>query len=293
MGFPDEKNLLLAGIGAQVRALRTDAKLTVKDFAQRADLSPRFVIQLEGGRGNISIAGLARVAAALGRPLHDLIPPTYSDYSSRAQLWRLLSRCSDNDLQEFQQWIAHRVGEPAPQFIALVGLRGAGKSTVGPMLAARLKVDFIELDALIEEAATMSLSEIFAIHGEEYYRRLEREILAKVLGDTRGCVLAAGGSIVTDPESWGMVKRRCTTVWLQATPEELMKRLQRQGDLRPMQGRPSAMAELKALVTRREPLYGQAEMVTKTTNKSPAAVMDQIIKAVSRSRTAPLPFVGQ
>jgi XRE family aerobic/anaerobic benzoate catabolism transcriptional regulator len=275
------KALLLAAVGARTRALRLEAGLTVKEFAKRAALSPRFVNQLEAGAGNISIAGLARVAGVLRRSAHELIPPVHDDHSLAAEIWRLVSDSSSDDLNNLRQWLETRKGgKSRPRFVALIGLRGAGKSTVGPALARRLKTDFVELDKLVEKAAGMSLAEIFATHGEAYYRELERESILRLFAGSRGCVLVPGGSLVTDAETWELIKRRCFTVWLHATPEEFMRRMRRQGDLRPMQGRPSAMDELKALLARREPLYAESQLKIKTTNKSPAAVIGQIIKAV-------------
>ena len=275
------KALLLAAVGARTRALRLEAGLTVKEFARRAALSPRFVNQLERGAGNISIAGLARVAAVLGRSAHELIPPGDADHSLAAEIWRLVSHSSSDELHELQQLLETRTGSKSrPRFLALIGLRGAGKSTVGPALARRLKTEFVELDKLVEKAAGMSLGEIFATHGEAYYRELERESTIRLFAGSHGCVLVPGGSVVTDPETWGLIKRRCFTVWLHATPEEFMKRMRRQGDLRPMEGRPSAMDELKTLLARREVLYAESRLKIKTTNKSPAAVIGQIIKAI-------------
>jgi XRE family aerobic/anaerobic benzoate catabolism transcriptional regulator len=275
------KASLLAAVGAQIRVLRLGAGLTVREFAGRAALSPRFINQLEAGAGNVSIAGLARVAAALGRSTHELIPPADNDHSVAAEIWRLVSESTAEELRDLEQWLATRRGNGwEPRFLALIGLRGAGKSTVGPVLAKRLKTEFVEIDKLVEEAAGMSLAEIFATHGEAYYRELERESIIRLFAGSRGCVVVPGGSVVTDPESWRLIKRRCFTIWLHATPEEFMKRMRRQGDLRPMQGRPSAMDELKALLSRREPLYAQSNLKIKTTGKSPAAVTSLIMKAV-------------
>ena len=280
------KALLLAAVGARIRSLRLDAGLTVREFARRAALSPRFINQLEAGVGNISVAGLGRVAAALGRSPHELIPPVDHDHSVAAEIWRLVSDSNTDELRDLEQWLAtRRDSKSRPRFLALIGLRGAGKSTVGPALARRLKTEFVEIDKLVEKAAGMSLAEIFAMHGEGYYRELERESIQRLFAGSRGCVLVPGGSVVTDPETWGVIKRRCFTVWLHATPEEFMKRMRRQGDLRPMQGRPSAMTELKALLSRREPLYAESHLRIRTTNKSPAAVIGQIVKVVGGKRT--------
>jgi XRE family aerobic/anaerobic benzoate catabolism transcriptional regulator len=282
MDHEQERVELLRAVGARVRALRLESGLTVKDFAERAALSPRFVHQLEGGSANISIAGLARVAAVTGRSLPELIPPVSDDHSLPAEIWRLLNERGTDELQDLQEWLAERKGrEPRRSFIALIGLRGAGKSTVGPMLAKRLKLDFVELDKWVEEAADMSLGEIFATHGEEYYRNLQREAVIRLFDRSQGCVVVPGGSVVTDTDSWQLIRRRCFTVWLHATPEEFMRRMKRQGDTRPMQGRPSAMDELKALLARREPLYAESDLVIKTTNKSPTQVVTQIAKAAS------------
>ncbi len=276
------KRSLLESVGARVRALRNGAHLTIKELAERAELSPRFISQLEAGAGNISITRLQQVAAALDRPLQTLIPPASNDGSLHAEIWHLLSRCSEEELQEARAWLAQRAGKQTPRFIALVGLRGAGKSTVGAQLARRLKTEFVELDALIEKSAGISLGEIFALHGEDYYRRLEQAALAKFFAASHGGVLATGGSLVTDAESWGVVKRRCFTVWLRATPQEHMTRVLRQGDTRPMKDNPSAMTELKALRRRRESLYAQAELTIKTSAHAPSAVVTQIIQMLGR-----------
>ena len=233
MSAEDSKASLLDAVGRRVRALRLEAGLSVREFSSRASLSPRFAHQLEAGVGNISIAGLARVAAALGRSLPELIPPVDGDHSLPAEIWRLLADSSGEDLQELQHWLEQRKGqESRARFIALIGLRGAGKSTVGPLLARRMKSEFVELDRRVEEAAAMSLGELFATHDEAYYRRLEKESILRLFSRSTGCVLAPGGSVVSDPESWELIRRRCFTVWLHATPGEFMKRMRRQGDLR-------------------------------------------------------------
>jgi len=280
MGAKHVRNNFLKEIGDRVRALRSEARLTQMDLAERATLSPRFVAQIEAGQANISILRLAEISSALDRPLQELIPPPGDDSSLHAEIWRLLGRCREEDLHELRHWLRQRSGGPQPLFTALVGLRGAGKSTVGPRLAKRLKTEFIELDSLIEQAAGISLGEIFAMHGEDYYRRLERAALTDLLASARGAVVAIGGSMVTDPENWGLIKRRCFTVWLRALPEEHMTRVQKQGDVRPMRDHPAAMAELKALLARREPLYGEAQLTVKTTGKAPAKVVSEIIEAM-------------
>jgi XRE family aerobic/anaerobic benzoate catabolism transcriptional regulator len=158
----------------------------------------------------------------------------------------------------WRTWSSPWIGPKGPARIALVGLRGAGKSTIGHAVADRLNLRFIELDAEIESAAGLPLSQIFEIHGEAYYRRLEREVLEKILQSARGCVIATGGGLVTNPESWQLLLREARTIWLKARPEHHYQRVMEQGDLRPMKNRPSAMAELRALLAQRTPLYAEA-----------------------------------
>lgn len=241
----DEKLGLLKQIGGRVRALRSERSWTRQALAGRAGLSPRFLAQLEAGEGNISIVRLAAVADALHRPLRDLMPGDNSSANARGK----------------------REHDDRP-IIALIGLRGAGKSSAGAKLAKKLKVPFVELDSLIERAASMRLSQIFSIHGEKYYRRLEYEALKELLARPKPMVLATGGSIVTDARTWNLVKQHCKTVWLKATPEVYWTRLLKQGDTRPMKDNPSAMAELRALLADREPLYAQADRVIDTSRRS-------------------------
>jgi XRE family aerobic/anaerobic benzoate catabolism transcriptional regulator len=282
-----EKEALLARLGARVRALRLGADLTVGKFAERASLSPRFINQLEAGTGNISVARLAQVAATLGRTLPELLPPPETDHSLRAEVWRSLADCDDGDLHELRLWLAKRNGHGAlPRYIALIGILGAGKSTVGPLLAKQLKTEFVELDHEIEEAAGMPLADLFASHGEGYYRTLEHGALARLFAASRGGVFAPGGSVVTDPESWNLVKQRCFTIWLHATPEELMKRTKRKGNPR-LLSRPSVMTDMKSLLARREPLYAESQLTIKTTGKTPANIVQKILNALNSFQREP------
>lgn len=223
---------VLASLGRSVRARRVERGLTLGALAERSGLSQRFLVQLEAGAGNISVARLVDVALALGTSASDLLKGAE--------------------------------GSPARRVVVLLGLRGAGKSSIGPELATRLDVPFVELDQLVEQAAGMPLAAVFELQGESFYRRLERETLRRFLADTRGAVVAAGGSIVTDSETFELLRRSSVTVWLKARPEDHMQRVIEQGDVRPMKNRPDAMAELKALLRARAPLYAQADHVVDT-----------------------------
>jgi len=161
--------------------------------------------------------------------------------------------------------------------IALTGLRGAGKSTIGPLLAAEMNVPFVEMDALVQEAAGLPLDQIFELHGERYYRRLERETLQSILAGSQASVIAAAGGVVNEPSTWKTLLDRTTVVWLRARPEDHWRRVIAQGDRRPMADNPDAMAELRAMLSTREARYAQAHVVVDTARKTPQAVTRAII----------------
>ncbi|HZM69574.1 MAG TPA: shikimate kinase [Candidatus Cryosericum sp.] len=246
---------LLQRVGQAVRRARRDRDLTRRDLAALSAVSERFLAQIEGGRGNVSLLRLDDLARALGVPLLRLLSP--SPAAPRARF-------------------------------ALVGLRGAGKSTVGRLLARRLKMPFLELDALIEDAAGLPVAQIFELHGERYFRRLEREVLARLAASDRTVVLATGGGLVTDPETYGLLRSAFTTIWLAADPEDHYARVLAQGDRRPMAGNPDAMVELRALLTARRPLYQLARLRIDTSRVSAPAAVRAITSAIERlTSTAP------
>ncbi|HSO31793.1 MAG TPA: shikimate kinase [Labilithrix sp.] len=243
---------LLHELGAAVRARRNELGLTMRALAQQASVSERFLVQLEAGEGNISVARLEDVAEGLRTTGADLLAS-----ASRG---------------------ASRVASSPAGVIALVGLRGAGKSSIGASVASLLGVPFVELDELIVREAQMTLSTIFEIHGERYYRGIEREVLRRLLAPGKPMVIATGGSIVTDPETWGLLRSRARTIWLKAEPREHWSRVVAQGDVRPMRDRPRAMNELRALLTSRKPLYEMADVVVETSGKKPATVIEDVVR---------------
>lgn len=174
----------------------------------------------------------------------------------------------------------------APRKVALVGLRGAGKSTVGARLARALAVPFVEVDDAVENAAGLHLGEIFEFHGAGRYRELERQVLDRLLGAAGGAVLATGGSVVTDPDTWERLRNRARTVWLRASPGSHLSRVEAQGDFRPMRGREDALAELKGILAAREPLYAQAELHVDTEHEGVDGVVRRIVGWI-RETTAP------
>jgi XRE family aerobic/anaerobic benzoate catabolism transcriptional regulator len=242
-----------------VRARRNERRLTLRQLAERAHVSERFLAQLETGSGNISVARLQDVAEALETSAAQLLAhATLAESPSPAK-------------------------RPASRVVALLGLRGAGKSSIGARVAKRLRVPFVELDALVAEHAGMSLSTIFEMHGEAYFRRLERDVLRKLLTSpkaAKGAVVATGGSIVNDPDTYELLRQRAITVWLKARARDHWDRVVAQGDVRPMRGRANAMSELKALLRARNPLYAQAAHVIDTSSMSLDDAVDRVVASI-------------
>jgi XRE family aerobic/anaerobic benzoate catabolism transcriptional regulator len=225
-------------LASRVRRLRESMGWSRAELASRSGLSVRFLARIEAGDGNVSLVRLVHLAQALD---------TTPDALLRAP----------------------RLRGPV---IALTGLRGAGKSTVGPLLAAELAIPFVEMDSLVQEAAGLPLDQIFELHGERYYRRLERETLQSIFARPRASVVAAAGGVVNEPSTWKALLDRTTVVWLRARPEDHWRRVVAQGDRRPMADHPDAMAELRAMLASREGRYAQAHVIVDTQHRSPQAV---------------------
>lgn len=229
-----------------MRARRAALGWTLAELSARCGISQRFLSDVEAGKANISVVNLQALGHAVGSNASELLAG--GDAADRRGC------------------------------VALLGLRGAGKSTIGPRLASRLELPFFELDGLIEAEAGLSLGEIFAVHGERWYRRLELQILGRFLDQHDRAVFATGGGIVTDSDAFDMLLQRCTTVWLKARAGDHLDRVLKQGDTRPTAGRLHAMSDLKALLAEREPLYSRAGLTVDTSALGTAASVEHLVQ---------------
>lgn len=236
----------LSLLGDRVRAWRNEQGVTRKALSAASGVSERYLAQLEAGEGNISVLLLRKVARAMGVPVESLV----------------------------------REGERQHKPIALLGLRGAGKSTLGEKLAQALDVPFVELDREVEKEAGAELGEVFAMYGQEGFRRFERRALERVLGQHDRAVIATGGSLVTDGGTYKLLRERSLCVWLKASPEEHMARVIAQGDMRPFKGSSAALDEIRQLLADRDRLYGRADLVLDTSGKTVRSSLSQLISLV-------------
>jgi len=250
---------LIARVGKRVREARQRRGIPRRVLSETSGVSPRYLAQLEAGEGNISIGLLQRVAVALDHRIEWLVgedDPWTSDALRVADLFRV----ANADVQ--QQALRILNPEPAEALrakrVCLVGLRGAGKSTLGARLGAAMDVPFVELNAEIEEQSGMPVSEVMALYGQEGYRNLEAQAVGRVIATHESMILAVAGGIVAEPETYNTLLSHFHTIWLRASPAEHMDRVRAQGDERPMAGNPEAMEQLKSILTSREALYGKA-----------------------------------
>jgi XRE family aerobic/anaerobic benzoate catabolism transcriptional regulator len=263
----------LAALGRRVRQLREQRGMARKVLSRQSSISERYIAQLEAGEGNISIVLLRRVVAALGVPLTELLDEQDAPVEHRL-IRSFLEQLPARRLEEVVLRLRTELGaEEAARSgrIALIGLRGAGKSTLGRMLAASAKLPFVELDEEIEREAGLSLSEVFLLYGQAGYRRLERRSLQRIVDSGQRCIVSVGGGIVSETNTYKLLLSKCFTVWLRATPEEHMARVVAQGDARPMAGNDEAMDDLRHILAAREPLYSRADAIVDTSGQTAEA----------------------
>jgi XRE family aerobic/anaerobic benzoate catabolism transcriptional regulator len=246
---PPEEHAYLSRLGERVRAWRGEHGVTRKVLAESSGVSERYLAQLESGRGNISVLLLRKLARAMGVPV--------------------------------EQLVREQEAQPRSARIALLGLRGAGKSTLGEKLARSLNIPFLELDREVEKEAGAALGEVFAMYGQDAFRRFERRALERVLNQHERAVIATGGSLVTDADTYRLLRERCLCVWLKAAPEDHMARVIAQGDMRPFKGRSSALLEIRDLLDKREKLYGRADFTIETSGRSVRQSLEQLKRAIA------------
>ncbi|RQO83070.1 helix-turn-helix transcriptional regulator [Acidovorax sp. FJL06] len=288
----EPKNPVLVALGERVRNLRAQRGLTRKAVALAADVSERHLANLEYGTGNASILVLQQVAGALHCSLAELA----GDFTTRSPEWllirELLEHRSEPELRRVRLALHELLSGGSNDTarhgrIALVGLRGAGKSTLGPLLARALDVPFIELSREIESLAGCSVREIHDLYGTTAYRRYERRALEETIQIHSEVVIATPGGIVSDPATFNELLAHCTTVWLRAAPEEHMGRVAAQGDMRPMAASKEAMDDLKRILDGRAAFYSKADITIDTSGQTPeqslAALHAGVRKATARA----------
>jgi XRE family aerobic/anaerobic benzoate catabolism transcriptional regulator len=261
----------LVFLGKRVRELRNRRGLTRKMMAREADVSERHLAQLEAGEGNVSIVLLRRIAAAVNVSLAELFATETETRHEKVLIQRFLERLPAHRVEDAMFRLLREFGDEEAERrkrVALIGLRGAGKSTLGVRLGQEMNVPFIELDREIEKDTGMPLGEIFSLYGQTGYRAIERRSLERVLQDQERAILSVGGGVVSEKETYDYLLSNCYTVWIKARPEEHMARVIAQGDLRAIAGGNQAMEDLRRILEAREPLYRKADMYLDTSGNS-------------------------
>ena len=269
----DRKDPFLIALGERTRALRARRGLTRKGLAKAAEVSERHLANVEMGVGNASIQFLRQLAQALNCTLAELVGDETASSPEWLMIREILRGRSDSELAQARGSLAAMFGAPASQAarrqrVALIGLRGAGKSTLGRMLADSWVVPFVELNRQIEAVAGCSLSEIHSLYGPAAYRRYEKRALEDSIQRFPRAVIATPGGIVSDPATFNLLLAHCYTVWVRATPEEHMSRVLAQGDTRPMSGNDEAMADLRRILDSRAAFYSKADEIYDTSDKT-------------------------
>lgn len=279
----------LQGVGDRVRQVRDRLSMTRKGLSSASGVSERYLADLEAGLGNASLLVLRRVAAALTVDLESLVSASADNAVELSAIVAALSRLSPTELSETWRLVDEQLRRKASSGIgrlALIGLRGAGKSTLGQSAAQVLGVPFIELDREIERAAGMELSEIFALQGQTGYRQHQLRCLQALIEQHRDAVIATGGSLVTDPQAFEVLLQCCFVVWLKAEPQAHMDRVMAQGDLRPMADNPRAMDDLRTILDSRRSLYARAHASLDTTATTHEEALKALLEHVDRQRDA-------
>lgn len=273
----------MAMVGQRVRAARADRSMSRRLLSVVSGVSQRYIAQLEAGEGNASLLILSRIAGALGTPIETLLreEPVERD-GELATLIADIRAASPQQLSEVRALIGG-AGDRGAR-VALIGLRGAGKSTLGPLAAEALGAPFVELTQEIETLGGMATPDLIALYGQEGYRKLEADAVARSAEHEGPLILAAAGGIVSEPRTFAMLLRRFHTIWLRAAPEEHMARVRAQGDERPMAGDPAAMDALRSILKGREAAYARAGAVVDTSRVSADRSLSRLLAVIRDQR---------
>ena len=285
VSLPNEEADFLQKVGHRVRELREARTLTRRSLAVQADVSERYLGQLETGEGNISIVLLRRLAVALNVEISEFLE-TEPDQLEQRSVRRLLRQIPRHRFPELLARLEREVGsarETRRNRIALIGLRGAGKSTLGAQLAQELEVPFVEMDREIEAESGLPLSELFSLYGQAGYRRFEGRCLTRIIKEYPRAVLSVGGGVVSEAGTYDCLLANCFTVWLKASPSEHMQRVIAQGDMRPMAESFEAMEDLKRILAGREPQYRKADEIVDTSGLSVEASFARLRDVVAQT----------
>lgn len=287
----DKAEQFLKRLGEHVRTLRARRGMTRNTLAEAAEVSLRYLADLENGRANASVLLLRQVAEALNAPIEDIVSEGEAQSSEFVLLAHALRRLPEPELRAARAALANFLhpgaGRERSRHIALIGLRGAGKTTVGRALAEKLRVPFVELNKDIEAAAGMTVGEIHALYGQAGYRRYERECLEAAIAAYPALVLSAPGSLVSEADTYNLLLAHFLTIWLKASPEQHMARVVAQGDMRPMAGQEGAMADLKRILEGREPFYQQADLTLDTSGLGEAETVGALAALIAHAAKAP------
>ena len=267
-------------VGSRIKKIRKEKKITRKLLSEKSGVSERYLALLESGKGNVSIALLRQVAQSLDVEPEILVSNSAPINGESRLLLGLLAGLTSNDRLRFKDQLLRELrNSPANRSyrIALIGLRGAGKTTVGERLSIILNSPFVEIDREIEKLVDAPLSEIFITYGQEGYRNLEKTCLENVLSNGDNCIISTGGSIVQEQSAYDLLLSTCYTVWLKASPKEHMDRVVAQGDLRPIAGNSKAMEQLKEILIKRQSSYEKADVTVATDGKDPHIIASQIL----------------
>jgi XRE family transcriptional regulator, aerobic/anaerobic benzoate catabolism transcriptional regulator len=280
--------IFLYSVARSVRAARARRGMSRKQLAHDAGVSERLLAQLEMGEGNTSIVLLRRITDALNISLSDLFMEVMEPQPEKRFIQNLLERLPDHRLKDVAQKLIREFGEDVMlrwSRLALIGLRGAGKSTLGAKIAKEFKAPFVELDAEIEKDAGIPLAEIFSLYGQSGYRRIERQTLERVLQQHERVIISIGGGVVSEKENYDYLLKNCFTIWIKAQPEEHMARVIAQGDFRAMENNDEAMEDLRRILEVREPLYEKADGVVDTSGErveKSFAKLKNVIQTISQ-----------